>query len=296
MTSSIVDSNVESELTNEDIQRIAEILREDSAMVLNADKAYLVESRLATVAESVGAASVAALIRGPWIQETLGLRRQIVEALAIHESTFFRDAAMFDALRESIVPYFLGSRKSSKQLSIWSAACAKGKEVYSVSMLLEDSFPELAQWRVNLIASDFSTQILEEASKGLFNQHEVNRGLPASLLLKHFSRDGLDWQISKVLRDRVTFDRVPLQYPFPASMPQMDIVLLRNVMIYFDHATRSRVLANIHRILKQDGVLILGGAETTFQLHHGFRRVELTKDKVFFQRTDARGGGPNAGV
>ena len=107
--------------------------------------------------------------------------------------------------------------------------------------------------------------------------------------------DGLDWQISKVLRDRVTFDRVPLQYPFPASMPQMDIVLLRNVIIYFDHATRSPVLGNIHRILQQDGVLILGGAETTFQLNHGFRRVELTKDKVFFQRTDARGG-PNAGV
>jgi chemotaxis protein methyltransferase CheR len=273
-------------MTEQDFDFIRRLLQDQCAIVLEPGKQYLVETRLAPLLRERNLASIGELILQLRSQPANGLRRQVIEAMVTSESSFFRDHHPFEALRKVVIPDLIGRRRSERRLNIWCAASAHGQEPYSVAMLVREHFPELASWRLSLIASDISREVLARARDGRYNQIEVNRGLPASLLVRYFEQKGTTWVLAPVIRDMVEFQEINLAQAWP-MLPRMDLVLIRNVMIYFDLQTKKAILARLARLLRPDGYLLLGGAETTFNLDDSFRRVEPVKSG-FYQLTCQR--------
>lgn len=244
--------------------------------MLEPSKSYLIESRLNPVARDNGIDTLDELVRALQRPGAQKLTQQVVEAMTTNETSFFRDLHPFDALRQQIIPELIEKRSKDRTITIWSNACSSGQEVYTIAMVLRENFPELQGWKVKLIASDLSTQILDKAKQGIFNQTEVNRGLPMPLLLKNFEKKGLGWQIKEEIRKMVEFKVVNLIEPFPV-MQSPDIVFLRNVLIYFAPETKRDILNKVRKIMKPDGFLFLGGAETTMNLNVAFERVQIGK-------------------
>jgi chemotaxis protein methyltransferase CheR len=160
-------------------------------------------------------------------------------------------------------------RADARSLNVWCAACSTGQEPYSLALLLRERFPVLAGWDVRILATDISVDALDVAARGVYSHLEVNRGLPARLLVKHFEKTGFDWQLSSAVKSMVAFDRLNLIEPWP-SLPQMDLVLMRNVLIYFDADTKRDVLRRLRGVLRADATLVLGSAETTIYLDDAF--------------------------
>jgi len=243
----------------------------EAGIVLENGKEYLVESRLGPVAKRHGFASIDALVAGLRRADP-ALRRSVVEALTTNETTFFRDVEPFEALRQHVIPRLIEARRDRRTLRIWYGASSTGQEPYSLVMLLLDQFPELAGWDVTHFATDINLDVLARARTGRYNQIEMNRGLPAKYLVRYFEKVGLEWQVKSEVRDRVRFEPLNLIKPWPA-LATFDIVMLRNVMIYFDVDAKRQILARLHRHLQPDGYLFLGGAETTMGLHDAFQRL-----------------------
>ena len=260
-------------MTAQEFDVIRKLLLERSAIVLEAGKEYLVETRLAPIVRQLNLNSIGELIAQLRIQPTNGLYRQIVEAMVTTESSFFRDRHPFEDLRKVVIPDLMTRRRDQRRLHIWCAACSTGQEPYSIALLIREHFPECAGWRISLLASDLSRQVLEKAREGRYNQIEVNRGLPAALMVKYFEQHGTDWQLKLAIRSMVDFQEINLAQAWPI-LPRMDLVLIRNVMIYFDVETKKAILGRLARVLSPDGYLLLGGAETTFNLDDSYRRVE----------------------
>jgi chemotaxis protein methyltransferase CheR len=263
-------------LTAAEFDYIRRLVLEQSAMVLDDDKQYLAESRLLPLARREGFDSLGSMVASLLAKKPDGLHRHVVEAMTTNETSFFRDFHPFEALRKSILPQLLISRASSKELNIWSAACSSGQEPYSIAMLLREDFPGLTGWNIKLIASELSAEMLARAREGRYSQLEVNRGLPAKLLVKYFRQHGVDWQIAEELRSRVEFVAINLAGYWP-PLPLMDIILMRNVLIYFGVETKKKLLRKARQLLRQDGLLFLGGAETTFNLDDSFERVQFDR-------------------
>lgn len=263
-------------MTQQDFEIICKLLRDRSAVVLEAGKEYLVESRLTPLAQRLQLKSISDLVAQLRWQPGNGLERQIVEALVTSESSFFRDHHPFEGLRQVLLPDLIKRRRDERRLNIWCAACSTGQEPYSLALLLREHFPELAAWKVSLLASDLSRPVLERAREGRYHQIEVNRGLPAAMLVKYFEQHGTDWQLKPAVRGMVDFQEINLIQAWP-SLPPMDLVLIRNVMIYFSVETKKAILGRLARVLRPDGYLVLGGAETTFNLDDSYRRVEPLK-------------------
>ncbi len=267
-------------MTDQDFDFIRKTLLEHTAIVLEADKRYLVESRLNPLVRRLNLNSIGELVgqlRSPFGN---GLLKQVVEAMVTTETFFFRDHNPFEALRKAVIPELIRRRGPEQRLNIWCAASSTGQEPYSLAMLLKEHFPELARWRVSLRASDISQENLVRARAGKYNQIEVNRGLPATLLLKYFVQHGAEWQLDASVRGMVDFQEINLARPWPA-LPPLDLVLLRNVMIYFDVDTKKKILGALARLLRPDGYLLLGGAETTFNLDDSWKRVELLRSGFY---------------
>lgn len=256
-------------------------IRDKSAIVLEPSKAYLVESRLNPVARDNGLASLEDLVSALKKPSNRELSRQVIDAMTTNESSFFRDLQPFEALKSTIIPELMERRAKERTLNIWSNACSSGQEVYSIAMLLRESFPALNGWKVRLIASDLSSAILKKAQEGIFNQTEVNRGLPMPMLLKYFTKSGIQWQIKEDVRKSIEFKEVNLIETWPSWLPAMDIVFLRNVLIYFSPETKTTILNKVHRALKPDGCLFLGGAETTMNLDTKFVRSPVGKTTCY---------------
>lgn len=267
-------------ISNQDFDYIRKVVREHSAVVLEPGKEYLVESRLQLLVHHEGVASIQDLLRKLHSDSSGELHRKVAEVMMTAETTFFRDVRPFETLKTVVLPKLVECRAADRSLSIWCAASATGQEPYSIAMLLHDSFPLLAQWKVRFIASDLSRTLLERARKGSFTQLEVNRGLPAPLLVKYFQKRGPEWQIDHRIRDMVEFREINLVKPWP-SLPGMDIVFMRNVLIYFDLDTRKSILGRIKRVLKPDGVLFLGGSETVTQLEESFEPITPEVNSCF---------------
>jgi chemotaxis protein methyltransferase CheR len=263
-------------MTGQEFDVIRRLLLERSAIVLEPGKEYLVETRLAPLVRQLNLNSLGELIARVRSQPDNGLHRQIIEALVTTESSFFRDHHPFETLRKVVLPDLINRRRDERRLHIWCAASSHGQEPYSIALLLREHFPELSGWKINLLASDLSRDVLARARTGRYNQIEVNRGLPASLLVKYFEQHGTDWQLKPDIRNMVDFQEINLAQPLPI-LPRMDLVLVRNVMIYFDVATKKVILGRLARLLRPDGYLLLGGAETTFNLDDSYRRVEPLK-------------------
>ncbi len=251
---------------------ISELIRKKSAIVLEKGKGYLVESRLAPVAREFGFENLEVLVAELRKPTSHALVQKVVDAMTTNETSFFRDLHPFQALKTTILPDLIEKRGRQRTLNIWSNACSSGQEPYTLAMSIKEHFPELASWRVRLIGSDLSSKILARAMEGIFTQTEVNRGLPMQLLLKYFAKDGLQWRIADEVRKMIEFKPLNLIEPFPSSLPKMDVVFLRNVLIYFSPETKTAILNKVHATLAPDGYLFLGGAETTMNLNVRFEK------------------------
>ncbi len=272
-------------MTDQDFDFIRRLLQDRSAIVLESGKQYLVETRLTPIVRQLNLASISDLVTQLRAQPSNGMHAQIVEAMVTTETSFFRDHHPFEAMRKHVLPELIRRRGAERSLSVWCAASSTGQEPYSLALLLRESFPELARWRVSLLATDLSRDVLAKAREGRYNQIEVNRGLPASVLVKYFQQHSTSWQLNEDVRGMVEFREMNLAQPWP-MLPPMDLILLRNVMIYFDVETKKAILGRVGRILRPDGYLLLGGAETTFNIDDSYRRVEQLKTG-FYQRVSS---------
>lgn len=256
----------------ENFDYLRALIQQRSAMVLDDGKEYLVETRLLPVSRRAGLNSVNELVDQLRLADDDGLYQQVVDAMTINETSFFRDEALFELLRCTLFPALIERHRSTRQINIWSAGCSSGQEPYSIAMLMVEHFPELRNWKVQLLASDLSSEILQRACNGMFNQMEVNRGLPAALRDKYFSSNGDNWQLDERIRGMVKFERCNLSDHWPPLEP-MDMILMRNVLVYFDLEKKRDVLRRARQVLRADGYLLLGGAETTLQIDDAFQAV-----------------------
>ena len=258
-------------MTPADYDYLCRFLKERSGLVLSAEKEYLVESRLMPVARRNACANVAELIQRVMSNASDGLRIEVVEAMMNNESFFFRDRIPFERMRDTILPDLMTKRAAQKQIRIWCAACSTGQEPYSLAMLLDD-YPGITEWQIDILATDISNDALEQAKSGLYSQFEVQRGLPIQMLMRYFEQIDDQWLIGEKVRRRVRFRQSNLLSDF-GSLGKFDIVFCRNVLIYFDHATKIDVLSRIRRVMPPDGYLVLGAAETMVGLGNDFSPV-----------------------
>ena len=257
-------------MTPLDYEYLRKLLKERSGLVLSADKQYLVESRLLPVARKAGLASLVDLVAKLKTPGATALINDVVEAMTTNESFFFRDKVPFDLFRDDIMPSLLAARASQKRIRIWCAAASTGQEPYSLAMCLKEMSAKLAGWRIEILGTDISTEVLEKAKAGIYSQFEVQRGLPIQLLVKHFTQVGEMWQISPEIRAMVQYRSLNLLQDF-ASLGTFDAVFCRNVLIYFDQDTKIGVLDRIARLMEADSYLVLGAAETVVGLTEAFR-------------------------
>ncbi|MBR8836207.1 MAG: protein-glutamate O-methyltransferase CheR [Stigonema ocellatum SAG 48.90 = DSM 106950] len=263
-------------ISSTDFAYLRELLYHYSGIVLDEDKEYLAELHLEPLAEIAGFDSIATLIKFLRTEPFNSLHVQVIEALVTYETFFFRDIYPFEALKNFVLPELLKNRKEEKSLNIWCAACSSGQEPYSIAMLIRQYFPMLANWMVKIIASDFSSKALARARKGRYNQIEIQRGLSETLRNKYFHQENNEWQIQEQIRSLVEFREMNLIQSW-SFLPQMDIIFLRNVLIYFDTEMKKTILGKVRQLLKPDGYLFLGGGETTIYLDSSFKQVKLGK-------------------
>ena len=249
------------------------LLKQRSGLVLTPDKAYLLESRLTPIARRRNMASLDELAAAVRLQHDQTLLADITDAMTTNETSFFRDQKPFDQFRQIILPTMLASRAARKTLRIWSAACSSGQEAYSLAMLLAEESYKLAGWRIEIVGTDISREILERARTATYSQFEVQRGLPITLLVKYFAQAGDRWQLSQKIRDMVTFREFNLLNDL-TSLGQFDLVFCRNVLIYFDQPTKTQILERMAKIIPADGILCLGGAETVLGVTDRFKPIE----------------------
>lgn len=269
-------------LAEQDLSYLRGLVYQQSAIVIEPRQDYLLEARLLPVAKEAGLADVSALVGQLRAKPANinGLTTKVVEAMTTNETTFFRDIHPFTMLKQEVFPRLLESRKMKRTLDIWCGAASTGQEPYSVAMLVKESFPELASWRVKFVATDICNAVLERARTGIYKQIETNRGLPAPLLVKYFERSGADFRIREDVRKMIEFRHMNLIGAWSITAP-LDIVFLRNVLIYFDVPTKKAILKRIYDLLAPDGLLFLGGAETTLNLEERFERVQIDKSVAY---------------
>ena len=271
-------------LTHADHEFLRTLLHQRTGIQLDPGREQFAEMRLGGLANDLGFDSLPDVLDAVRTEEHWGiLHRLVVEALAISETSWFRDAHVWVELRQTILPGLLERRKATRSLSLWSAACATGQEPYSLAMILHELGDRLSGWQVRTLATDFSQGILKRAQAASYSQLEMNRGLPASQLVRHFRKMPDAWELRSEVRGRVEFRELNLVHGWP-ELPPMDLVLLRNVLIYFEPELRRRVLRQLARLLRPDGVLVLGAGETTLTLDDSFEAVPLARTVVYRRR------------
>ena len=252
-----------------------------AGIVLEGDKHYLFECRLAPIVRQLGLESIDDLCVLIQSSRQPEVGHQVVEAMTTNETYFFRDPSHYDAIRTVLLPRLIKERGDTKKLRFWSAASSTGQEAYSLAMLLLEE--GLSDWNIQILGTDFSSQALERARSGKYQQIEVNRGLPAALLIKHFRRSGTVWQLSEQVRRMVSFETIDLRKSMRALGP-FDLVFCRNVMIYFDAETKMNILKELHGTLFRGGWLLLGGIETAFGIDEYFERLTVGNAIVYVAR------------
>lgn len=276
-------------LTLQEFDYVRDLVHRQAAIVLTPEKSYLVETRLAPIARQHGLASVEALVAQLRTMPNGALHGAVVDAMTTNETSFFRDVHPFTVLERQLLPELVKQRAVGRRLHIWCAACSSGQEPYSVAMLIRDKFPSLATWDIRIVGTDLSDEMLARAKEGRYSQLEVNRGLPAAMLLRYFRRDGASWQVNDDLRSMVEFRRMNLVQPWVGAV-NIDLLFMRNVLIYFDVPTKRAILERGRRAMSPDGALFLGTAETTLGIDDQFERV--VQERATYYRIRARGKTP----
>jgi chemotaxis protein methyltransferase CheR len=265
-------------LTDAEFDFVRRLVYRESAIVLVPGKEYLVEARLTPLAREAGVTGV-----GPFVAKLMhspdrATEARVVDALTTNETSWFRDGAPFEVFRSTVLPEVLADKPAGQPVRIWSAACSTGQEPYTLSMILGEQLPGTGR-NAEILATDLSDEALARARAGRYSQLEINRGLPAAMLVKHFRREGTDWVVGDAIRQRVRFQKFNLASTMPPSTG-FDVVFLRNVLIYFDAETRRGVLRRIRAAMRPDGWLFLGAAETTIGIDDDWDRVVVGRTSV----------------
>ncbi|HZU09409.1 MAG TPA: protein-glutamate O-methyltransferase CheR [Pseudacidobacterium sp.] len=243
-----------------DLTFLRHFLQERSGNVLGPERDHLFEARLYPIWQSLGMSGLDELVEKLRFATDPAFEQAVVEAMTINETSFFRDHAPFDLLREELLPKLIRARAEERRLRFWSAACSSGQEAYSLAMLLRESFPQVADWNIEILGTDIHAAMVRRAHAGRYQRMEINRGLPARYLLKYFRRDGEEWEAVPELRAMCRFEQRNLAY-FSPFLTQFDGILLRNVLFYFSEARQMSILRSVRSCLYPDGFLLLGPSE-----------------------------------
>ncbi len=274
-------------MNQNDFQFVAEFLKRRSGLSLKADKIPLIKNRFAPLVERHGFADVGAFVRALKTADE-ALARAATDAMTTNETWFFRDELPFKRFRDGILPALCKARAHERCLRIWCAGAATGQEPYSLAMILDEMRRQLAGWTVDILATDINAEVIERAKEGLYNDFEVQRGLPASMLARHFRREGENWRLFFAIRRAVQFRVFNLLDSY-AGFGQFDVIFCRNVLIYFDQATKDDVLQRLSACLARDGYLVLGAAETLLGLPGAFE--PLPRARGIYRKGQAAGAG-----
>jgi len=258
-------------VTPMDYDYLRKFLKERSGLDLSPDKQYLVESRLLPLTRKESLSGIPDLVQK--IKNGDGrLSTDVVEAMTTNETFFFRDKIPFDHLRDTILPALIQARAARRSIRIWSAASSTGQEPYSIAMCLKEMGAALAGWRIEIVATDLSQEVLEKSKAGVYSQFEVQRGLPIQLLVKYFTQSGDIWQLKGDVRSMVQFRQLNLLQDF-SHLGTFDVIFCRNVLIYFDQDTKAVIFERLAKCLEADGTLLLGAAESVVGVTDAFRPV-----------------------
>ncbi len=257
-------------MTPEEFSYLADFLKKESGLVVSESKTYLIESRLLPIARDLGLDGLSPLIAKMRVNGPRALLDQVTEAMTTNESFFFRDKTPFNILEDTVLPTMLESRASSRRLRVWCAAASTGQEPYSIAMIMKEWERKLSGWKTEILGTDLSADVLRRAKLGRYTQFEVQRGLPVQLMVKYFTQDGNDWEISPELRAKVQYRKLNLLDSF-SSLGNFDVIFCRNVLIYFDQETKGKILDRIAQLLAPDGYLFLGAAETVIGITEAFK-------------------------
>lgn len=269
----------------ENFDFIKDFLYTKSGLVITPDKAYLLESRLMPVAKNHTLLNLDDLIHKLKLNPPIMLVKDVVEAMTTNETSFFRDLKPFDLFENTLMPHMLRERAGKKSIRIWCAACSSGQEPYSLAMILREKFgTQLAGWKIEIIATDISDDILTQARAATYTQFEVQRGLPITMLMKYFAQNGEKWTIKDDIKAMIKFSNFNLLNEM-SLLGTFDIIFCRNVLIYFDEKTKAKVLANLAGRMEKDGFLLLGGAETVLGITDKFNL--MPEKRGLYVRSDA---------
>ncbi len=252
-----------------DYEYLRKLLKDHSGLDLSADKQYLIESRLLPLSRKSGLAGISELVQ-KMKGGSASIISQVVEAMTTNETFFFRDKVPFDHFRDSIMPEVLKARASRKSVRIWCAAGSTGQEPYSLAMCLKEMSAALSGWRVEILATDLSQEVLEKSKAGIYSQFEVQRGLPIQMLVKYFKQIGEFWQVNADVRAMVQHRQLNLLHDF-SQLGVFDVIFCRNVLIYFDQDTKINIFNRLAKMTEPDGFLALGAAETVVGLTEAFK-------------------------
>ncbi|MDX1747776.1 MAG: protein-glutamate O-methyltransferase CheR, partial [Halobacteriales archaeon] len=270
-------------ITQGEFEYVRTMVRDRAGIVLEDGKEYLVEARLGPIAREHGLPDPSAVI-SQLIERPAGpLRDAIIDALTTNETSFFRDIHPWNTLREEILPSLIDARRARRRIRILSGAASTGQEAYTLALILRHHFPELAGWDVTIVGTDISRDALAKARSGTYSQLEVNRGLPAQML-QYFTQTGRDWKLRDDVRSLVEFRELNLVEAWPA-LGSFDLVLMRNVLIYFETATKRDVLRRIRSVMAPDAYLFLGASETTINIDDEFEPIRIGKSTVYLLET-----------
>jgi chemotaxis protein methyltransferase CheR len=232
-----------------------------SQNVLDPSRDYLFETRLTRLVRKHGMTQLRDLVHHLRSGKDPVLERAVAEAMTINETSFFRDSRPFELLRIELLPALIENRRHSRALRLWSAASASGQEGYSLAMLIREYFPVLGGWNVRIEGTDISSEMVERSRAARYHRIDINRGLPARFIVRYFDHVGEDWVAKPEIRQMCNFRQGNLCSSASLFYERFDVILLRNVMLYFSQETRRQVLASVHRLLVPDGVLFLGSSE-----------------------------------
>jgi chemotaxis protein methyltransferase CheR len=278
-------------VTPPDYEYLRKLLRDHSGLDLSADKQYLIESRLLPLSRKAGLSGI-----GELVQKMKGgssaITSQVVEAMTTNETFFFRDKVPFDHFRDSIMPEILRARAGRRSVRIWCAAGSTGQEPYSLAMCLKESGAALSGWRIEILATDLSQEVLEKSKAGIYSQFEVQRGLPIQMLVKYFKQTGEFWQINADIRAMVQHRQLNLLHDF-SQLGVFDVIFCRNVLIYFDQDTKINIFNRLAKVTAPDGFLVLGAAETVVGLTDVFKPYP---ERRGLYRPNIAGATPAAGA
>jgi len=275
-------------LTAEDVALIRRVLLRTTAMQLGEGKESFLEARLRSLTQQLGLGSLSELLSRLKASPTIELESRVAEVMTVNETLFFRDTPHFEALKTEVLPRIVAQRGDLRRLDIWSAACSTGQEAVSVAILLREHFPELRLWNVRIHATDVSQRAVDRTREARYNELEIGRGLSGCLRDKYFRRSGAEWQAVDDVRALIEARQMNLAQAWPA-MPGMDVVLLRNVLIYFDLPTRRAILTRTRERMRADGALFLGSAETTLHVDDAWQAV-ISRGSAYYVPITTGGG------